>query len=311
MNEGDNDNYEHLTEKFKMRLKKRECIFNIIRDSPQDPSPVKRFQHFKGNSLKKICSRILEEYFKYSAFEIKLNDFSVQFNIERRRVYDVINIFEGLDIVQKVSKNIYKWQTIKLFMEKLRILDATTSSEAAKTILFSFESRKPTSKKKMLSFLTARIMKLFYAKEDRCVTFEEIMNESEKHYKDIQSILTENVKLTLDSKNRLRRLYDVINAFKAMGLISKIKTPSGQKMYLWLGEIGFSSIFWEKRHGQVSTATTIIDDSELKRESHVYTKKICSAFTFCDQYKSRKTFKDEDIKKLFHNIEPRRSFHFY
>jgi len=44
---------------------------------------------------------LFEKYYDKNGTEIKLNLFSEELGIERRRIYDIINILEGFDIVIK------------------------------------------------------------------------------------------------------------------------------------------------------------------------------------------------------------------
>jgi len=41
--------------------------------------------------------------------EVQLDDTAKNLNTERRRIYDVVNVFEALQIMSKVGKNVYQW----------------------------------------------------------------------------------------------------------------------------------------------------------------------------------------------------------
>jgi hypothetical protein len=237
-----------LLDRLDNSFRKKMSIFVINRkpDSDQlsDESTEMIQIHEKarnGNSLKKICTTILKLYHNKEDLEIYLNEFSMNLNIERRRIYDIINILEALDIVVKKSKNVYIWKNVSLFTTKLKILSAAGNSLADTLKLFYFESRPMTSKKKMLTYLTLKVLKLFYTTKP-ILSFNEIMKICEEHYSSVQTQLAFLRQDEFESKNRIRRLYDIINVFKALGLIIKISNKTDKKIYVWKGENGFLSV---------------------------------------------------------------------
>ena len=236
-----------LAEAFQRTLKSGSPVFKVIRSheepttSKSDAEPFdKPEKRRNGNSLKKICTKILRLYHKKEEQELFLNEFSVCLNIERRRIYDIVNILEALDIVVKQSKNLYIWKSIATFVKKLRILSAAGSNLAEQLKLFHFETKPMTSKKKMLTYLALRVLKLFYT-TNSVLSFNEIMKICEEHYSQVQANMNLPISDEFESKNRIRRLYDIINVFKALGLISKVSTKSEKKIYVWQGEAGFQS----------------------------------------------------------------------
>lgn len=44
-----------------------------------------------------------------SMAELSLDTAAQRLNVERRRIYDIVNIFESLDIVKRKGKNKYTW----------------------------------------------------------------------------------------------------------------------------------------------------------------------------------------------------------
>ena len=65
------------------------------------------------SSLKHICTQILGRYHNLVDAEIHLNEFSKQLNVERRRIYDIVNIYESLQVVKKIAKNNYVWRGLR------------------------------------------------------------------------------------------------------------------------------------------------------------------------------------------------------
>ena len=42
-----------------------------------------------------------------------LDQVTMELNVERRRIYDIINIMESLAVVAKIRKNVYQWKGLK------------------------------------------------------------------------------------------------------------------------------------------------------------------------------------------------------
>lgn len=42
-----------------------------------------------------------------------LDQVTSELNVERRRIYDIINIMESLSVVSKIRKNVYQWKGLK------------------------------------------------------------------------------------------------------------------------------------------------------------------------------------------------------
>lgn len=50
---------------------------------------------------------------------IVLDKVTEELQVERRRLYDIINIMESLNVVSKNKKNIYEWKGLKRAVETL------------------------------------------------------------------------------------------------------------------------------------------------------------------------------------------------
>ena len=152
------------------RIKSRQNPFIIKREKPQNP---KNFQNLPNNiktkkkesSLKSICYKILKNYYNKKDVEIHLNEFANKLEVERRRIYDIINILEGFDIVIKKEKNIYIWKGLDIFKFKFSILDLICDKSDKNNIkVFNFENIKNHSKKKSLTYLSIQFLKNYYKK---------------------------------------------------------------------------------------------------------------------------------------------------
>lgn len=50
-----------------------------------------------------------------------LDQITIEFNVERRRIYDIINIMESLSVVSKVKKNVYEWKGLKKAIQTIEL----------------------------------------------------------------------------------------------------------------------------------------------------------------------------------------------
>ncbi|XP_072045138.1 transcription factor E2F8-like isoform X2 [Amphiura filiformis] len=67
----------------------------------------------KAKSLGLLCQRFLSKYPDYpidgQAMEISLDAISKELCVERRRIYDIVNVLESVEMVQRQAKNKYLW----------------------------------------------------------------------------------------------------------------------------------------------------------------------------------------------------------
>jgi transcription factor E2F7/8 len=67
----------------------------------------------KEKSLAELTKKFIERFEGSGSAELVLDQITQEMNVERRRIYDVINIMESLRVVTKIKKNIYKWKGLK------------------------------------------------------------------------------------------------------------------------------------------------------------------------------------------------------
>ena len=160
------------------RLQQNKAVFKISRPLPSAPSPQRPRRE---SSLRIISQQILKHYAGKSEGEIRLNKFAQALGVERRRIYDIVNILEGFDIVEKLKKNTYRWRGFLLFQMKLQFLHSKPlSCPSRNTRLFSFEKKQKTSKKKSLTFLSISFLKKYY-KKGQSFTFKQVVMDFFTH----------------------------------------------------------------------------------------------------------------------------------
>ncbi|XP_062106755.1 E2F transcription factor-like E2FF isoform X2 [Humulus lupulus] len=194
----------------------------------------------KEKSLGVLCSNFLRLYNREGVGSIGLDEAASQLGVERRRMYDVVNILEIIGVVARKAKNQYTWKglgEIPRALEQLKEeglkenfsasvccsssrvlndneLSGLLSLSSKEEDYSSVWSKSKNKRDKSLSLLTQNFIKLFLCS-------------------DMDLILLENAAKGLPAK--VRRLYDIANVLSSMNLIEKIRHPdSGKPAYRWL-----------------------------------------------------------------------------
>ncbi|XP_030843812.1 transcription factor E2F8 isoform X2 [Strongylocentrotus purpuratus] len=83
--------------------------------SPSDENGVEEGEknNRKAKSLGLLCQKFLTKYPDYpkdgKAMDISLDQISKDLNVERRRIYDIVNVLESVEMVSRRAKNRYLW----------------------------------------------------------------------------------------------------------------------------------------------------------------------------------------------------------
>ncbi|KAL1775086.1 transcription factor E2F7 [Sigmodon hispidus] len=231
----------------------------------------------KQKSLGLLCQKFLARYPSYplstEKTTISLDEVAISLGVERRRIYDIVNVLESLHLVSRVAKNQYGWHGRHSLPKTLRTLqrlgeeqkyqeqmaclqqkeldlvdhrfgerrkDASPDPQDQHLLDFS-ESDYPSSsansrKDKSLRIMSQKFVMLFLVSKTKIVTLDVAAK-----------ILIEESQDTPDHskfKTKVRRLYDIANVLTSLALIKKVHVTEdrGRKpAFKWIGPVDFSA----------------------------------------------------------------------
>lgn len=226
----------------------------------------------KDKSLGLLCDNFLTRYggetlLQFPSSQSDLDDsFSFQkdscisidtaasdLSVERRRIYDIINILESIHIVSRKCKNTYNWHGTKHLpstLSKLQCIAVETWEEDSKRFLGSAiahnnndveEARRELGVKKLKSLgkLSQEFVQLFLAGNEIVNlndATEKIVGVGPTATQDSGNAKSSNEKAessksasssTCWMKTKSRRLYDIANVLASVGIIAKLTANDG------------------------------------------------------------------------------------
>nr|XP_003476000.1 transcription factor E2F7 [Cavia porcellus] len=270
---------------------------DVVGDSAVDEYEKQRPSR-KQKSLGLLCQKFLARYPSYplstEKTTISLDEVAVSLGVERRRIYDIVNVLESLHLVSRVAKNQYGWhgrhslpktlralrrlgeeqkyeeQMAHLQQKELDLMDykfgehrknGYPNSQDHQLLDFSepdYSSSSANSRKdKSLRIMSQKFVMLFLVSKTKIVTLDVAAK-----------ILIEESQDTPDHskfKTKVRRLYDIANVLTSLALIKKVHVTEerGRKpAFKWIGPVDFGSSDDEL----VDISTSVLP--ELKREAY-------------------------------------------
>ncbi|NXI64568.1 E2F7 factor, partial [Anseranas semipalmata] len=253
--------------------------YDMVDDSTVDEFEKQRPSR-KQKSLGLLCQKFLARYPSYplstEKTTISLDEVASILGVERRRIYDIVNVLESLHLVSRVAKNQYCWhgrhnlsQTLRMLQEagELQYGELMTFQHKEQDFEYKFGERKketiPDSqdkslldfsepdctsasansrKDKSLRIMSQKFVMLFLVSKTKIVTLDIAAK-----------ILIEETQDTVDHskfKTKVRRLYDIANVLTSLCLIKKVHVTEerGRKpAFKWIGPVEFPGKIDEPR----------------------------------------------------------------
>ncbi|KAG8439715.1 hypothetical protein GDO86_005767 [Hymenochirus boettgeri] len=269
-------------------------------DTVDDIDDLEKRPSRKQKSLGLLCQKFLARYPSYpissEKLTISLDEAACSLGVERRRIYDIVNVLESLQLVSRVAKNQYCWHGQHNLNETLRNLQRLGEKQNYRAQIACFYHREmgieykwdeqkksgytdhqnirmvelseadcpsassSSRKDKSLRIMSQKFVMLFLVSATKMITLEiaaKILIEESQDSADHSKF-----------KTKVRRLYDIANVLTSLRLIKKVHVTDerGRKpAFKWIGPADFL-IDSEDQKMEVTTTTPSPDS---KKESGI------------------------------------------
>lgn len=210
----------------------------LLPPAPPPPPPQEEYSR-KSKSLGLLCENFCKHDWQNG---IGIDEAAKALGVERRRIYDIINILESLEVVQRKCKNRYHWlgfaQLPKVLAEIQHegIMEARElAAEALELGIVKEDTVVETSSgggddkttyaiKKSLGRLSRQFLQLYLVGNKVMSLMEasdRIMGKTEEPSSDLECPVERKAAVSKGQKTKIRRLYDIANVLASIGLVQK------------------------------------------------------------------------------------------
>ncbi|XP_048342983.1 transcription factor E2F8 isoform X2 [Sphaerodactylus townsendi] len=270
----------------------------------------------KEKSLGLLCHKFLAHYPHYpnssKNSEICLDEVAEELNVERRRIYDIMNVLESLHMVNRVAKNRYAWHGCHNLKRTLQVLKKVAEENKYMQQMQLIKKMEGIEEPEENNQRTELMVKHDIPSNHMDISFVELpgmefrgASVNSRKDKSLRVMSQKFVMLFLVStpqvvslevaakiligednvenldkskfKTKIRRLYDIANVLGSLDLIKKvhIKEEKGRKpAFEWTGPSVFSDV---QDAPSVLSPTTIVPAHPVEQKS---SKEHCSKNLF-------------------------------
>ncbi|KAL9849037.1 transcription factor E2F8 isoform 2-T3 [Geothlypis trichas] len=236
-------------------LQTKHCLQEHLLGDEYEKSQPSR----KEKSLGLLCHKFLARYPDYPSPSQKsyicLDEVTEELHVERRRIYDIVNVLESLHMVSRLARNRYVWhgrhnlphtlqalkkvgednkyiQQIQMIKRREYEQEFDPDAERNEEMASSFGSTSVNGRKyKSLRVMSQKFVMLFLVSTPQIVSLEVAA----------KILIGEDQLEDLDKskfKTKIRRLYDIANVLSSLKLIKKVHVTEerGRKpAFKWTG----------------------------------------------------------------------------
>jgi len=249
----------------------KKAIFKIVRQNKESEelldAPLNRdYSNYnrKEKSLGELSKRLLMMFGRVDSCVISLDTVTEQLGVERRRIYDIINILESLGVVFRKGKNSYHWKGLKSIYETIKKLHKENSSSKFEDVSQedldsdedSDKNQAVVKREKSLGLLSVGFIRLFLSGKGT-ISLEQAGRK----------LSSENIEEN-KIKTKIRRLYDIANVFSSLGLIKKTCLESKKPAYEYIGLPGLDAFIKRLNNSSDEKEIFLEASQRMKERTH-------------------------------------------